>query len=190
MNIILECRRKLGWSQEQLAKASGVGRTTIQRLEMGRGEPSPETCMALAEALGVPPEKIHSYTGTKRAFAGIMTACVARSPTKKELAPFRVRDRRTLTRFFDARDEVVAATEELRKISDEQAAAWPRHGAAFARNAEPETQRQALERWDSARKERERLHERFDAALSKCRRASEAINKAHGPMLILLIRLG
>lgn len=47
-------RLRRGWSQEQLAEASGVSVRTVQRIEGGRA-PGPATRAALADALGVDP---------------------------------------------------------------------------------------------------------------------------------------
>jgi transcriptional regulator with XRE-family HTH domain len=49
-----DLRLRRGWSQEQLAVASGVSVRTIQRLERGQ-PPSPSTAAALAVALDVDP---------------------------------------------------------------------------------------------------------------------------------------
>lgn len=46
-------RKSRGWTQEHLAGVSGVSYRTIQRVEAGEVQPSPETLMALSDALGV-----------------------------------------------------------------------------------------------------------------------------------------
>jgi transcriptional regulator with XRE-family HTH domain len=48
-----ELRKRLGWTQEQLAERSTVAVRTIQRLESG-SDASMETLALIAEALGVP----------------------------------------------------------------------------------------------------------------------------------------
>jgi transcriptional regulator with XRE-family HTH domain len=42
-------------TQGELAQASGIGRVTIARLEIGQSEARPSTTRALARALGVKP---------------------------------------------------------------------------------------------------------------------------------------
>ena len=51
--MVRALREKKSWSQEHLAKASGVSERTIQRVEVD-GVGSAETRLALAAALGVP----------------------------------------------------------------------------------------------------------------------------------------
>ena len=46
-------RRAAGLSQSQLAKAAGVSPSTIGMYEQGRREPSIDTLVAMADALGV-----------------------------------------------------------------------------------------------------------------------------------------
>jgi len=47
------------WSRDELAKASGIHRDHIGRLERGyEGEPRPPTIRKLAEALGVDPAEL------------------------------------------------------------------------------------------------------------------------------------
>ena len=50
---LAEVRRAKGWTQEQLAAASGVHRVTIARIENGKASPNVETLERLARALGV-----------------------------------------------------------------------------------------------------------------------------------------
>ena len=50
-NRIKECREALGWSQEQLAQKSGVGRSTISEAESGAHVPTLEAALRLAQAL-------------------------------------------------------------------------------------------------------------------------------------------
>lgn len=51
-------RRKAGLTQEELADRCGLHRTEISLLERGGREPRLGTLIKLAEALGVPPEKL------------------------------------------------------------------------------------------------------------------------------------
>jgi len=53
VEILREFRRQKGWSQKDLADASGVGQDTISGIEKGRHEPRPSTLRKLAEALDV-----------------------------------------------------------------------------------------------------------------------------------------
>jgi transcriptional regulator with XRE-family HTH domain len=53
-----ELRDKASLSQEELAERSGVSRTTITDLELGKRKPHPKTRRKLAEALGVEPAEL------------------------------------------------------------------------------------------------------------------------------------
>lgn len=46
------------WSQRELAEKSGVSRSTIAAIELGKRRPRPRTKRALAKALGVSPSEI------------------------------------------------------------------------------------------------------------------------------------
>ncbi len=59
-NRIKEYREALGWSQEQLARKSGVSRSTIGDVETGAHMPTIEVVLRLAEALETPIEKLFS----------------------------------------------------------------------------------------------------------------------------------
>ncbi|MBC3767140.1 helix-turn-helix domain-containing protein [Neptunicella marina] len=56
-DVVKTLRKRSGWSQEQLAKACGLGLRTIQRVE-SEGRASLETKVCLAAALQVPLEKL------------------------------------------------------------------------------------------------------------------------------------
>ena len=58
-NLIKKLRKNLGWSQEQLATASGLSLRTIQRVE-AEGKASLETKVCLAATLEVKLEEIES----------------------------------------------------------------------------------------------------------------------------------
>jgi len=47
---IIQIRKKQGWTQQQLAKASGVQQSEISRIERGQGNPTYRTLQALAQA--------------------------------------------------------------------------------------------------------------------------------------------
>ena len=51
-NRVREHRERLGWSQEQLAKKSGVGQSTISEIEAGKHVPTVEVALMLTKALG------------------------------------------------------------------------------------------------------------------------------------------
>ena len=59
-NRIKEYREALGWSQEQLARKSGVSRSAIGDVETGAHMPTIEVVLRLAEALETPIEKLFS----------------------------------------------------------------------------------------------------------------------------------
>ena len=47
---VIQLRKKQGWTQQQLAKASGVQQSEISRIERGQGNPTYRTLQALAQA--------------------------------------------------------------------------------------------------------------------------------------------
>ena len=47
---VIKLRKKQGWTQQQLAKASGVQQSEISRIERGQGNPTYRTLQALAQA--------------------------------------------------------------------------------------------------------------------------------------------
>lgn len=51
-------RVELGLSLEALAKKSGVPKSTISRIELGKSEPSPATRKKLANALDIDPSEV------------------------------------------------------------------------------------------------------------------------------------
>jgi len=55
---VRELRMKRGLSQEQLAELSGLHRTYISSLELGKRNVSLINIFALAKALGVTPDKL------------------------------------------------------------------------------------------------------------------------------------
>ncbi len=66
MNITIkyqlwEIRTEQQLSSRQLAKLSGVSKTTINDIENHRHSPTIYTLCLLAEALQIPPEKLYSY---------------------------------------------------------------------------------------------------------------------------------
>ena len=50
---ILTLRKMRGWSQDELARCSGLQRTHISRIEQGKYAVTLETIQAIAEALGM-----------------------------------------------------------------------------------------------------------------------------------------
>jgi transcriptional regulator with XRE-family HTH domain len=61
--VIKSAREVKGWTQEQLADASGVSRPTIQRWEQGKNIPEPETARAAFMALELDPRRIPVLLG-------------------------------------------------------------------------------------------------------------------------------
>ena len=67
MNVEIEyqlwkIRTDKGISSGQLAKLSGVGKTTINDIENGRHDPTVHTlCLLAARALDVAPEDLYTY---------------------------------------------------------------------------------------------------------------------------------
>ncbi len=58
-NKLKHIRRDKGWSQELLAKASGLSLRTIQRIE-SEGKASAESVLSIASALELSPNRLHS----------------------------------------------------------------------------------------------------------------------------------
>jgi predicted RNase H-like HicB family nuclease len=54
-----EIRERASFTQQELAKRSGVGRATIASLEVGHRRAQPKTVRRLAEALGVHPAELY-----------------------------------------------------------------------------------------------------------------------------------
>lgn len=54
MSYLLKRREELDYSQEKVARSSGMSRSHYQRIEEGRSLPSPSQAAALEEVLGVP----------------------------------------------------------------------------------------------------------------------------------------
>lgn len=57
-NTILQELKKKGWSQAQLARASGLDRMRVNRLILQVKNPDVGTCLKIAKALKVPVEKL------------------------------------------------------------------------------------------------------------------------------------
>lgn len=58
MDTLRSLRIQRGWTQLDLAYHSGVTPSTVSRLENGWQAPNLHTCQLLADALGVPLEKL------------------------------------------------------------------------------------------------------------------------------------
>jgi transcriptional regulator with XRE-family HTH domain len=56
-----DARLNLGWRQEDLARVTGIGRTTIIRWENGQTYPSPRMLKHVAQALGVSIPALRSH---------------------------------------------------------------------------------------------------------------------------------
>lgn len=62
---IKAAREVLGWSREILAAYSGVSVSTIGRIERGEMQPRVGNVIALALALGIPPEELAAEAGVQ-----------------------------------------------------------------------------------------------------------------------------
>src|SRR5919204_1594139 len=63
-NRLKELRRALGWTQQDLSRASGLSRSYISRLEMGDiALPSSDRLRALSSALGTAPDDLLQAAG-------------------------------------------------------------------------------------------------------------------------------
>ncbi len=52
-SIILQARKEMNMTQEQLSKATGIDRADISKLERGEGNPTISSLKRLAEGLGM-----------------------------------------------------------------------------------------------------------------------------------------
>jgi putative transcriptional regulator len=86
MNLVRMLREKKGWSQEHLAHVSGVGKRTIQRIELGEVNPSAQTAMALAQNLDTEPDAILNWSGLRHHLRSCVAKWRERAPTEDELA--------------------------------------------------------------------------------------------------------
>jgi transcriptional regulator with XRE-family HTH domain len=60
LNAEIATRR---WSQSDLARKSGLNRSVINKILSESSKPTPETCLALADALKIPVIQIYRITG-------------------------------------------------------------------------------------------------------------------------------
>jgi transcriptional regulator with XRE-family HTH domain len=65
MAKVRDLRLKNFWSQDKLAKLSGVSRATIVAVERKQHKPQPITIHKLAKALGVEPDEIDDYDNVR-----------------------------------------------------------------------------------------------------------------------------
>lgn len=56
--LLVEARRKAGFSQEKLGALTGLDRTAISKLERGINSPTLKTMIHLAGALGIEPTEL------------------------------------------------------------------------------------------------------------------------------------
>lgn len=52
-----------GWSQAILSRRTGLTSAAVSLLARDQTQPKAETCLAIAEALGIPPEVVMSHAG-------------------------------------------------------------------------------------------------------------------------------
>ncbi len=62
LNKVAERRKLENYTQLQLAKAVGCGRTTINLIENGKRDPHISTCLKIANVLGVPVCELFTLT--------------------------------------------------------------------------------------------------------------------------------
>ena len=58
---LVKVRRELGWSQEQLAIASGIGRSYMSGIERGRRNLGLLNICKLAETMGIKPSMLMDF---------------------------------------------------------------------------------------------------------------------------------
>jgi transcriptional regulator with XRE-family HTH domain len=85
VNVVKRARMEKGWTQRALAIAANVGLSSVQRMEREEGQPSAETAMAVAGALGLDVGKIRRQSPTRRWLRQALARWQDRSPTSEEL---------------------------------------------------------------------------------------------------------
>lgn len=100
---VRELRRAAGLSQESLAAAAGIDRSTLAKIETGSRLPDLPTVVSLAEALGVSVSTITQDMEAGRAQAKELIARFLQSPWAQTLIP-------------PARPEELARIEEMGDI--------------------------------------------------------------------------
>lgn len=63
---VTRIREDRGWSQDQLAKAIGVSRVQINRVEMARALPGSDLLYSLADVLGVSTDTLRQVSGAEK----------------------------------------------------------------------------------------------------------------------------
>lgn len=63
---VRQARLRIGWTQENLATAARIGRTTISDIERGRHTPTVEIALQLAHALNLTVEDLFQLEGHKK----------------------------------------------------------------------------------------------------------------------------
>ena len=65
INRVKELRAACGWTQEQLAQATGVSRQSINSIERNRYVPSLELALTFARVFGCPTDQIFQLENQK-----------------------------------------------------------------------------------------------------------------------------
>jgi putative transcriptional regulator len=189
MNLVKELRERKGWSQEHLAAVSGVGKRTIQRLEVGAVVPTAETAMALADHLGTQPDEIMNWSGLRHHLRACVAAWFNRRPTEEELLtvpshlrPLFVAFHDGLARLKACEDAFVRLTEESNRLHERTMGILGENGADLqtVRIAEdPVASLEALNRvlarraaWDDERVQQARVHEEMRQTSERVMRTS------------------
>lgn len=113
MDLVHKLRREKGWSQQQLADASGVSRATVQRVEGGKVTPDKETALSLAAALGADAVRIRQDAGVAARVIRLAEITNARNPTSEELAQLPPAIRQVFANFVAARSELDAVGQAM-----------------------------------------------------------------------------
>src|SRR5581483_4540491 len=116
MNLLRKLRQQKGWTQEHLALVAGIGKRTIQRLERGTVKPTPETAMALANALDVEPDRILNWAGLRSHLRLCLVTWSRRWPEAEELAALPPNLRALFTTFHENRASLAADQQRLSEL--------------------------------------------------------------------------
>ena len=121
MNPLKKMREERGWTQEQFAKVCRLGVRTVQRIEAGEVQPSGETAMALADALGTTPAMIQEWASLRQRLRSAIVTWQARSPTEEELQRLPARLEPLFRQFHLGKSQVDEDRTALQRLSEERA---------------------------------------------------------------------
>jgi transcriptional regulator with XRE-family HTH domain len=119
MDLVRKLREQKAWSQEQLAEVAGVSKRTVQRIEKGACEISPETAKDLARALDQPAGDFIRYSGLRARLREIAARGPQQAPSADELRILPARLRSLFEKYHAGVAGIAAELEALGPIREE-----------------------------------------------------------------------